>query len=994
VGRISCPDFVGRVEESRALDKTLESATGGAAATVFVGGEAGIGKSRLVAEFSRRAGNRGARVLTGGCAPIGSDPLPFAPVVEALRAFMRSAEASERARLAGRAPALAWLLPELGAKEGTWRRREGSESGQGRVFELLLGVLEDLAGERPLVLVLEDLHWADRSTLDLLALRTQTARIVGCAVVGTYRTDELGPGHALRLLLAELDRTRRTERLELRRFGRAELVAQLTGILGAPPRFELAEDVLLRSDGNPFLAEELLAASDEAHVGAPTKVRDIVLARVETLSDRSRRVLRILSAARHSLDHHALAAISGMAAPQLEACLREALERHVLVRTEAAAYAFRHALTREAIYDGLLPGERERLHLELARALDARRTMAGTATPELLADRAHHWYRAGDGRRALESAVEAGRSVDEIYAHAEALTQYERALELWEHVGDAERLAGMDRVALRARAAEAASSLGEPAHAARTIERALEEVDVAADPVRAGLLHERLGRYSWLGGDTAQALAAYENAVRIIPGSPPSRERARAVAALGHAQYIANRYRIARELGAGGLEIARAAKAPVEEACALATLGAATAGLGGDGLEMVLEGRALLERAGAAPDFVFVTYAYESSLLADAADFEASARAARAGISFTARHGMHRNHRSWLDGQLALSMIKLGRWTEADEILNAAILRGPSGITRRMVLLLRAELALARGDLAAATAGVRDAHAAVLGDQPFTGKLFELTTALAIARHDYDSARSQVEQGLVILVALDDPRAIACLCRRGMEAEADRAERLRARRQRADAMPAVASATGLRDRLSRLAARESARSSPEIPAMAATCDAELERAAGRPAADAWLTAAEAWRALHEPHPRARCLIHAAEAALADRRPRNAVAATLTTAHEIAGDLGAVPLVHEIESIARRGRVTIGGREPEPPEPAPTGAPLGLTPREIEVLRLVGNGYTNGQIASALYISRKTAGAHVSNILRKLGAGRRAEAAAIAGRLDLLDEPTR
>jgi DNA-binding NarL/FixJ family response regulator len=983
MGRISCPDFVDRVEESRVLDTAFEAARAGGAPTVFVGGEAGIGKSRLVAELSHRAAERDARVLTGGCVPFGRDPPPFTPIVEALRRFMRAAGAADRERLVERAPALAWLLPELAGDSASWRRIEGFESGQSWVFALLLGALEDVATAGPLVVVLEDLHWADRSTLDLVALRVQSARVPGCAIVATYRSDELDPGHPLRSWLAELDRTGRTERLELRRFDRAELVAQLTGILGSTPGYDVVEDVLGRSDGNPFLAEELLAARSEAGKGAPSRVRDIVLTRAESLPEQTQYALRILSAARHSLGHQALAAVSGIAEHELEASVREALGRHVLVRTEDGAYAFRHSLMREAIYDGLLVSERERLHTELARALDAHRAMTGAAGAQELADLAHHWYCAGDTRRALAAAVEAGAAVDEVYAHAEALTQYERALELW---GDAERVAGMDRTAVRARAAEAASCLGESLCAATMVERALEELDAAADPVRAGVLHERLGRYAWIGGDTANALAAYEEAVRITPAAPPSRERARVIAALGHAQLVANRYRRARELCEEGLKIARAVAAVVEEGRALATLGAATASLGDctDGLRMVLAGRALLEQAGAAPDFVFVTYAYESEAHATGGELEEAAAAARPGIELMRRHGMHRNHQSWLEGVLAASLFKLGRWREAGPVLDEALVRGPAGISRRMVQLLRAELALGRGDLAAAREAAEDGKRAVRGDQPFAGKLFEVAAGLAIARRDFDAARAHVAHGLAVLDSLDDLQATAWLCRRGLEAEADRAERARARRRAADAAEAVAVSAGLLDRV-----RALGDAAAEIPALSRTCEAELERAAGRPAADPWLGAAEGWEALAEPYPRAVCLVHAAEAVLAERRPKAVAAAALSSAHDIARELGAAPLVRAIESIARRGRVRIA-REPEAAAP-PADRPLGLTPRELDVLRLVAQGYTNVQIANALFISRKTAGAHVSSILAKLGVARRAEAAAIAERLDLLGD---
>jgi predicted ATPase len=250
------------------------------------------------------------------------------------------------------------------------------------------------------------------------------------------------------LTLAELRRSGQTDRLELTRFGRGELIAQLTGILGHPPEYGLVEEILERSDGNPFLAEELLAGASEAPGRTPTTIRDIVMARLETLSEQTQRMLGCLSAAPRSMTHHDLASVADMTERDLERALREALARHVLVRTDDATYAFRHALMREATYDALLVGERRRLHLRLARALDAAQSSPGDTPSELLADRAHHWYHAGDERRALQAAVEAGLAADDVYAHAEALTQYERALELWDGIEDAEELAGIDGVVL------------------------------------------------------------------------------------------------------------------------------------------------------------------------------------------------------------------------------------------------------------------------------------------------------------------------------------------------------------------------------------------------------------------------------------------------------------------------------------------------------------------------------------------------------------------
>jgi DNA-binding CsgD family transcriptional regulator/tetratricopeptide (TPR) repeat protein len=980
MARISCAELIGRAEESAALDAALERAAAGAAPTVLIGGEAGIGKSRLVVELAARAAARGARVLTGGCAPFGGSA-PLAPVLEALREFLRDTEA--RARLFAAAPALAWLMPEL-APAGPAAPPERFESGQSVVFESLLGALGAAAAEPPLLVVLEDLHWADRSTLELLALRVHAARVPGGLLVATYRSDELGPGHPLRLLLAELARSGRAERLELRRFGRQELVAQVAGILGRAPGHALLEDVWSRSDGNPFLAEELVAAGEHGDAGAPATVRDIVLARVETLSEPAQQVLRIASVTRHSLGHSALAAVADMDERELEDALREALGRHLLVRAGEDGYAFRHALTREVVYAGLLAGERRRLHTQLALHPDP------GATPELLAERAHHWYMAGESRRALASAVTAGLAVDELYAHAEALTQYERALALWDRVERPERLAGMDRVRLRARAAEAASCAGEPLRAAQIAQRALDELDPAAEPVRAGLLLERIGRYSWIAGDTAHAVSAYEDAVRTMPAEL-SAERARVLAALGHVQLVSDRYRSARDRSAEGLAIARAKGARVEEGRALATLGAATAQLGdrAQGLRTVREARALLERAAASPDFVFMTFAYEAQALLRGARFADVVDALRPGIDLMHRLGMQRSHESWLDALRAAAQLKLGRFADAHATLDGALLRDPTGITRRVLQLLRAELALARGALGETADALADAERAARAEQPFAGKQFELDVGLHLARREFDGAAARVARGLDVLGRLDDGVAIASLCRVGLQAEADRAERARAVRRAAEARASATAATELLERMRAVEAPGAA----ELPALLLAGEAELARARGEPATDLWLSVAEAWEALSEPPPRAYALLRAAETGLGERRPKTQLAAPLTTAREIALELGAAPLADAAESIARRARLPLAVDPEElPPSDAP---PLGLTPRELEVLRLVGRGYTNTQIAGRLFISSKTAATHVSSILAKLGADRRAEAAAIAARLDLLDEtPTR
>jgi DNA-binding CsgD family transcriptional regulator len=276
---------------------------------------------------------------------------------------------------------------------------------------------------------------------------------------------------------------------------------------------------------------------------------------------------------------------------------------------------------------------------------------------------------------------------------------------------------------------------------------------------------------------------------------------------------------------------------------------------------------------------------------------------------------------------------------------------------------------------------------------PLVGRKFEILAAIALAGRKFDAARANVSEGLTLLNEIDDPQATARLCWRGLQIEATRAERARARRQRADEDAALAIATALVERISLLAAGPSV--TPEIDALFRTCRAEYARAEGSASAEAWLAAAAAWATLGEPYPDAYCRFHAAEAALAERKPKAEAAAFLISAHATATQLGAAPLLQAVESVARRARLALA--PPTPPSPqrsndGPAVKPFGLTAREIQVLRLVARGYTNPQIAEHLFISRKTAGAHVSNILAKLDVARRVEAAAIAERLDLLETP--
>jgi len=407
--RPSSATFVGRSEELARLAEARDRAAGGAPTVVVVGGEAGVGKSRLLRRFADDSSALGATVLVGGCVELGGEGVPFAPIVEALRTFVRGVDAAELERWLGPARAeLARLLPELGpVPTGAQGGELDLWSVQGRLFELLLGLLERLAAERTVMLMVEDLHWADRSTRDLLAYLIGNLRQGRLALILTYRSDELHRRHPLRPFLAELERGR-VERLELERFARDEVAAQLTGILGAPPPAGLAERIHARSGGNAFFVEELAAAAGEDQE-LPRSLRDTLLARIELLPEPTQQVLRAASAAGGQVDHDLLAAVAELPEPGLLEALREAVSTHVLVADAGdRGYGFRHALVKEAVYAELLPGERGRLHGRFAAALAAWAAQGAAEGPGRAAELAWHWYAAHDLERALPAAVEAG----------------------------------------------------------------------------------------------------------------------------------------------------------------------------------------------------------------------------------------------------------------------------------------------------------------------------------------------------------------------------------------------------------------------------------------------------------------------------------------------------------------------------------------------------------------------------------------------------------
>lgn len=418
-GRVTSAAFVGRKDQLERLHEAF-AATLTTPAVVLIGGEAGVGKTRLVYEFA--AGIPEARVLVGTCLELGQAVMPFLPLAGILRQLSRALGPEETQRLYG--AELLRFLPDQGSSSAD--TGEGEQSG---LFEAVLVLLGRLAEISPVVLVIEDLHWADRSTLDLLGFLARNVSSMRAMLIGTYRSDEMRRTHALRPVLAELTRLPHVERIELLPMDEREVIQLYTAIRGQQPQPAEADSIITRSEGNPFYVEELLASGDSVQVGMPAGLRDILATRLDNLPESAKEVLRIAAAAGRRVDHRLLAVVAQLGEDELQAGLRTAVEGEALV-PDAEGYRFRHALLQEAAHDQLLPGERMRLHRRFAEALQADPSLAAGGSAGVHAELAYHALATHDVDLAFSSLVRAGQRARDLYAFAEAQQHFERAVEL------------------------------------------------------------------------------------------------------------------------------------------------------------------------------------------------------------------------------------------------------------------------------------------------------------------------------------------------------------------------------------------------------------------------------------------------------------------------------------------------------------------------------------------------------------------------------------
>ena len=932
--------IVGRTAELAAALDCFTQAASADPQVLLVTGAAGIGKTRLVQEVCTRisAQAEGVAVRVGESAPLAGATLPYGPFVAALDV---QAE---------------WLLDEDGGADMLARRH--------RLFVRTLGLLGTLASKVPLVLVLEDLHWADESSRELLSFLAVRLREQPLLLVGTVRADELDA--AAQHWLSELERRPRVTALRLSPLTDAEVAEVVADLLPADGSVERLSAVVAGSEGNPLYARELARGAPGR---LPASLTAAVLARAGGLSPAARTIVDQVCVADGGLRHDLLAATVGLPEERLLGGIREAVDAGLLVPS-AEGYAFGHSLIRQAVHKQLLPGEQRRLHRLLAEVLADMRD----ADPGPLAQ---HWHLAGCPERAAAAAVSSARRALAARAFPEATRSFELAIKLarWLPTPDP---------ALLETAAQAASLAKAPDRAVTWVTAALATPAAAAPADQARLL-ERLGRYLWEAGETRAAVAPTEKAVQLLADAPPSALQARAFGSLATRQVFLGEYDKAFPLAKRAVEAAREANATVEHARGLTALGLVLAKRGevAAALESLRTATALASQAGETEEIVHVA-ANHMYLLYTLGRFSEALEVAREGRREALAHDAPPGQLTIFGSNTAALLVAIGRWHEAEGLLAELLTEAPVNI-ERYLWLSQLELASGRGD-DARVAELAALLASAPADPRLVGPMQACLAEHALHASNLAAAGAAVRSGLSAItgagLAEEEIRLLAVGARLAAELAP-----LPAPARPAELGPGweeLAAAFGGR---AEAIVREHGGSRPDLAAFGALVAAEDARRRGEDDRRTWHAVGDTWRTARQPYREAYARLREAAAAAAAGR-RDQATRALGACADIARGLPSPPLLCLAAELAVRARLPAeaGAAAPDGGSAAAAIARFDLTGRESQVLGLLAEGQSNRQIARTLFISERTVAVHVSRILAKLGVPNRTAAAAVGMRM--------
>ena len=693
---------VGFVGRERELSR-LEGALAGDPRLVLVVGDAGIGKTRFAGEGMRRAAASGMVCVFGGCLPLAGE-LPLLPVADALGELNRLAGGELVEDALNRVPRyvrteVARLLPGLETAEPVRAGRAGGWQ-RDRLFSAVAELLDAVAGESGFVAVIEDVHWADGATLDCLTYLARAGGSGALTLVVTCRGDEVPLDAQVTGWLAHARGAGGVEEIRLGPLSRAETAQQIAGLVGEKPPRRFADDLYVRAEGNPFFAEQLVAAALAGQggdtllppSGLPERLADLLLARVSHAGEDARAVLAALAVAGRALTEDMLTAIAGLGVDAVRGAVQELAAARLLAAGEG--YRPRHALLGEAVAAGLLPGERAALHERTALVLDS------TGDGTLAAEAAGHWAAAGRADKELPARLAAAAAAEHVYGYAEAAAHWQRAIELCRAVPEASQ-ASIDLPRLYLRVIRALENSGNSERAGELAEEAYGRFASHTDPATAAVIHQWAGFFR--GTRTpAAGLPLIKEALRLFEQAPPSADQAEAWLIYGNVFLLHAEGQ--QEAGLAALnravEIAESVGATAVTSQILSVLALHTLVCGEveEGFALLRRGRAL---AGASGDSETALWqaCHETSSLNLMAEFDKASEAALAGLQAARNTGRQTsNDAAVLASSGCDAMLARGHTADAAALIDPLI-DGPPDLDNWPVHLSRAEIDLLRGDI-------------------------------------------------------------------------------------------------------------------------------------------------------------------------------------------------------------------------------------------------------------------------------------------------------